>query len=101
MITTTTYAEYDKEYTAFAIKHNKTAERKEYSNIWGDTIRKMICWTDGATWWEITDTDRVEEVEVETEIHGIKVTVKQDVHFRRTEYWSTENSRSRFFYEKA
>lgn len=70
---TVTFAEFDKEYTAFAIKHNKKAERKEYSVMSDGIIRKTVCWSDGATWWEITDTEYSEEVEVE--VRGIKAMV--------------------------
>lgn len=94
---TTTFAEFDKEYTAFAIKHNKKAERREYTNLIDGMIRKTVCWSDGATWWEITETNYSETVEVE--VHGIKVNV--EIPMRRTEYWSTEDSRSKYFYERA
>lgn len=99
-MTTTTFAEFDKEYTAFALKHNKKAERREYSQLENGIIRKTVCWSDGATWWEVTETNLSEEVEVETEIHGIKVTVKANIPLRRTEYWSTESGTSKYFYER-
>lgn len=94
---TTTFAEFDKEYTAFAIKHNKKAERKEYTDMTDGVIHKTVCWSDGATWYEITETDYSEEVEIE--VRGIKV--KVNIPMRRTEYWSTEDSKSKYFYEKA
>lgn len=94
---TVTFAEFDKEYTAFAIKHNRKAERREYTDLVDGLIRKMVCWSDGATWWEITETNYSEEVEIE--VHGIKVTV--NVPLRKTEYWSTEDSESKYFYERA
>lgn len=94
---TTTYAEFDKEYTAFAIKHNRKAERKEYTNMTDGIIRKVICWSDGATWYEVTETEYSEEAEVE--VHGVKV--KVNVPLRKTEYWSTEDSKSKYFYTKA
>lgn len=97
-MTTTTFAEFDKEYTAFAIKHNKKAERHEdtYMDEHG-MIHKTVYWDDGATWYEITETEYSENVEIE--VHGIKMTV--NVPMRRTEYWSTEKATSRYFYEKA
>lgn len=97
-MTTTTFAEFDKEYTAFAIKHNKKSDRHEYTYMDEDgIIRKTVCWGDGATWWENTETEYTETVEIE--VHGVKMAVK--VQMRRTEYWSTEDSHSKYFYEKA
>ncbi len=93
----TTFAEFDREYTAFAIKHNKKAERKEYTEMTDGVIRKMVCWEDGATWYEVTETNYSEQVEVE--VHGITMTVT--LPLRRTEYWSTDDSKSKYFYEKA
>lgn len=94
---TTTFADFDREYTAFAIKHNKKAERTEYTQMKDGVIHKMVAWTDGATWWEITDTNYSEEVEIE--VRGIKT--KVTVQLRKTEYWSTEDSKSKYFYERA
>lgn len=94
---TTTFAEFDKEYTAFARKHNAKAERKEYTQMGNGVIRKMVCWSDGATWWEVTETEHAEDVEIE--VHGVKMTVT--VPMRKTEYWSTENGKSKHFYERA
>ena len=94
---TTTFAEFDKEYTAFAKKHNAKAERREYTSFEHGIIRKMICWSDGATWWEVTETEYSENVEIET--HGIKVNV--NVPLRKTEYWNTESGGSKYFYERA
>ena len=96
-MTTTTFAEFDKEYTAFAIKHNKKAERREYTELTDGVIHKMVCWSDGATWYEVTETKYSEQVEVE--VHGINVNV--NIPMRRTEYWNTEDSRSKYFYERA
>lgn len=95
-MTTVTFAEFDKEYTAFAIKHNKKAERFEETYMTNGVIHKIVSWSDGATWWEITETEYSEEVEIE--VHGIKV--KVNVPLRKTEYWSTE-SKSKYFYERA
>lgn len=94
---TTTFAEYNREYTAFAIRHNEKAERREYTSLIDGIIRKTVCWSDGATWWEVTETEYCEEVEVE--VHGIKARVS--VPLRKTEYWSTEDGCSKYFYEKA
>lgn len=98
---TVTFAEYDKEYTAFAIKHNKKAERREYTQMTNGIIRKTVCWSDGATWWEITETNFSETVEVEVEAHGIKAKASIPIPMRKTEYWSTESGASKYFYEKA
>ena len=94
---TTTWEEFDKEYTAFARKHNAKAERKESSILEGNMILKTVTWTDGAAWWEVTECEVWEEVEVE--IHGLKI--KVSVPFRRTEYWSTESGGSKYYYTNA
>jgi hypothetical protein len=41
-----------------------------------------------------------EEVEAEVEVHGLKVKVHQTVKFLRTEFWSTKDAESKFYYEK-
>ena len=99
-MTTTTFAEFDKEYTAFARKHNAKAERREYTSLANGIIRKTICWSDGATWWEVTETELSEKVEAEVEIHGIKVRISERVPLRKTEYWSTESGTSKYYYER-
>ena len=96
-MTNVTFADFDREYTAFAIKHNKKSERREYTSLENGIIRKMICWEDGATWYEVTDTEYSEVVEVN--VHGIICHVT--VQLRKTEYWSTEDSASKCFYEGA
>ena len=96
-MTTTTFADFDREYTAFAIKHNKKAERFEETRMDNGVIHKIVSWSDGATWWEITETEYSEEVEIE--VRGVKV--KVNVPLRKTEYWSTESGKSKYFFEKA
>ena len=97
MARTTTYSDFDKEYTAFARKHNAKAERYEFSSLRDNTIHKTVSWSDGAIWWEITECEYFEQVEVI--VHGIEMTVS--VPLRRTEYWSTEDPESKYFYQKA
>ena len=97
---TTTYAEFDKEYRAFAIKHNRKANRSEETWMDGSRIYKIVTWTDGAQWFEITETDIVEKVKADVEVHGLKITIEEEIPLRKTEYWSTEKSISRYFYRK-
>lgn len=96
-MTVTTFAEFDKEYTAFAKKHNAKAERYEETRMTNGVIHKIVSWSDGATWWEITETEYSEDVEVE--VRNVKV--KVNVPLRKTEYWNTETGHSKYFYERA
>lgn len=79
----------------FMAKH--TCERKVYTSPLVDNkYHKDYCYSDGANWSEITEL--VEEVVVVV-VHSIrtKVTVK----LWKTEYFSTDDSKSRYYYEKA
>jgi hypothetical protein len=51
------------------------------------------------TWYEAMEPVE-EEVEAEVVVHGIAVKIRQTVKFLRTEFWSTKDSRSKFYYEK-
>lgn len=93
---TVTFSDYNDEYIKFALKHNAKSERREYTSLVNGIIHKTVCWEDGATWWEVTETEYSETVEIE--VHGVKA--KVNVPLRKTEYWSTESG-SKYFYERA
>ena len=92
-----TYIEYK---NAFIKKHSKadwsvhTSPMDEY----GQYVKNYI-FTDGAT---LTEINRPvwETVEVETEVKGVKVVIKQDVKLFETEAWNTDDAKSVKFYER-
>ena len=63
------------------------------------TYVKTYVFTDGAV---MTEVNRPvwETVEVEVEVKGVPVTIKQDVKLFETEAWNTDNAMSVKFYEK-
>ena len=94
---TVTYDEYLKELNAFCVKHNKKAECKvATSAMIENCYHKDYMWSDGHNWTEIT-TLVMETAHVE--VHGVTVSV--EVLFYRTEFFSTEDSRSKYLYIKA
>lgn len=92
-----TYLEYKRN---FIEKHSDadwtvhTSPMDEY----GQYVKNYV-FTDGAT---LTEVNRpvYETVEVETEVKGIKVVIKQDVKLMETEAWNTDDAKSVKFYEK-
>jgi len=91
-----TMREYDESKTAFFRKHYGENGYRESSKLEGDIIRKIYCFEDGATWYEVT---MPEYVTIENEIHGIRV--KSTHRLYSTEVWDTENSISRKLWEAA
>lgn len=90
------FREYQEDLKAFCEKHNKNSECTIVTSPFtNNQYHKSYMYSDGATFTEINE--RIFE-EIETEIHGIKV--KTMVELFRTEYWSTDNSRSNFVYER-
>ena len=93
---TVTFREYQEDLIAFCQKHNKKAEcRVETSPFENNQYHKNYLYSDGATFTEINE---IVYEEVEIEVHGIKV--KTTVELFRTEYYSTDNSKSKFVYQK-
>lgn len=91
-----TYDEYMNEKVAFVQKHNKKAECRVYTSpMENNRYHKEYCWDDGHEWDEITEL--IQE-DVDVVAHGL--TFKVSVNFWRTEFWSTENSISKFLFEK-
>lgn len=84
----------------FIKKHNEadwsvhTSPMDEYGQY-----TKSYVFTDGATLTEI-NRPVYETVEVETEVKGIKVVIKQDIKLMETEAWNTDDAKSVKFYEK-
>ena len=95
MAATMTMKQYNDSKAAFYRKHYGERGYRERGGVEGETIRKAVCFDDGAVWNEVTEP--VYET-VEVEAHGLKFKVQ--VKLYRTEVWDTENSVSRYLYER-
>ena len=94
---TVTYEEYCKDLNSFVDKHSRKYDFKVYTSPFeNNQYRKTVCFEDGSVFTEINEMDVVEDVEVE--VHGLKI--KTEVHLIRHEYWSTDDSSSKYWYEK-
>lgn len=93
----TTYEQYMEELTKFSQKHNNKSELTIFTSPMVDNkYHKDYSWTDGANFYE--ENELITEM-VDVTIHGI--TIKVAVEFWRTEYWSSEDSSSKYYYSKA
>lgn len=90
------YEEYTKQKRDFFIKHTCDTDNVEEWNNPSDhgTLMKRFVFGDGACWFECSD--RVFETGT-VHLHGYEIHRK--VEFFRTEFWSTDNSRSQYYYE--
>lgn len=92
---TVTYEEYDKDKRNFFKKHNNdfkvtTSPMDEYGRYF-----KEYSFSDNAVWYEsMSPTYEKGTVEIK------KVSVEVQVKMFRTEYWNTEDSKSKFYYQK-
>ena len=85
---------------AFIQKHSKDDWTVDTSSMDADgKYCKTYNFTDGAQLIEI-NRPVYETVEVEVEVKGIKVTIKDTVKLFETEAWNTDNAHSVKFYEK-
>ena len=91
-----TYLDYKR---AFIQKHSKADWKVETSAMDADgKYVKYYNFTDGA---QLIEVNRPvwETAEVETEVKGIKVIIRQEVKLLETEAWNTDNATSVKFYE--
>ena len=95
-MTELTMKEYNDQKVAFFKKHCDDRGAIESGHTEGETIYKTLSFRDGHHWEEIS-APVYETVEIEK--HGIKLVMR--VKFYRTEFWDSENSTSRYLYEKA
>ena len=92
-----TYLDYKRN---FINNHKKADWTVETSAMDADgKYHKTYIFTDGA---QLIEVNRPiwETVEVETEVKGIKVVIKEKVKLFETEAWNTDNATSVKFYEK-
>ena len=93
---TVTYKEYMEDLQKFIQKHSKKYDHKVYTSAFVDNqYHKTYTFEDGSQFTEINEMDVVEKVEVSA--HGLTFTV--DVHYIRHEYWSTDDSVSKYWFE--
>lgn len=92
------YEEYAEDLTRFINKHSIKSKLTEIwtSQFENNMYRKAYMFEDGAEFWEV---NRVIYERAASEIKGIRFTV--DVKLIEHEYWSTDDSKSRYWYEKA
>lgn len=92
-----TYLDYKR---AFIQKHSKADWTVDTSSIdeYGKYC-KTYTFTDGAQLIEV-NRPVYETVEIETEVKGVKVTLKEVVKLFETEAWNTDNANSVKFYER-
>lgn len=92
---TVNYESYSNEKKAFFKKHDNdfrcdTSSMDEYGRYW-----KTYIFEDGAQWYEAMSPEYVSQ---EVEIKMCKMTI--EVKMFRTEFWSSDNATSKFYYEK-
>ena len=92
---TVTYKEYNEMKKNFFAKHKfdfrtDTSSLDEY-----DRYHKEYIFSDGAMWYEVMSPEW-EEAEVEVRYVKVKVSVK----LFRTEFWSSDNAESNYYYDK-
>ena len=91
---TITWNEYNTQKAAFYAKHG---EGKESSELGADgSIYKTVGFKDGAVWYELGEDITEKDIVMR---HGIWT--EATFHFRRYEVWDTENSASRYLYQRA
>lgn len=95
---TVSYETYRADKEAFLKKHPDwtvdTSSMDEYGRY-----SKQYMSTDGAIFTEEM-YPCWETAEAKVELHGVIVTLKDDIKFMRIEYYSTDDSQSRYYYER-
>lgn len=93
-MTVTNNKEYEYEKYGFLRKHELKDVITSQMDEYGVYHKEYIC-EDGAIWYEVMspvyekDTVEIKRVQVEVEVKML-----------RTEYWSSDNAESKFYYEK-
>lgn len=91
---TVNYKQYESEKVAFLKKHSwidcSTSPMDEY----GRYHKEYIC-EDGSIWYEVMGPEMVSEV-----VEIKKAQVKVEVKMFRTEFWSSDDSSSKYYYEQ-
>ena len=93
---TATYREYNDAKKAFVIAHMEHDMKIHTSSLdENNSYHKEYCFDDGSTFYEVMTR---EFNKVPVLIHGIEFSV--NVELLKTEFWSSDDSVSRYYYEK-
>lgn len=93
----TSYEEYQEEQKEFLAKRLEKGLSMNLttSELFGDTYSKTKSFEDGSTWWEVIRKKTVyQDVEIKKAIVQVKVEMQE------VEYWNTDCSESKYWYEK-
>lgn len=88
-----TYQEYNDEKQAFFRKHKNDYELETQGGS-AEYYRKTYAFKDKAVWYEVMMKQTVSE---RVEVYKCNVNVELDM--LQTEYWSSDDSKSKFYYE--
>lgn len=88
------YNTYNEEKKAFFKKHHNLNCETSSMDCFGRT-HKMYIFEDGSKWYEIISPEHISQ---EVKIKTCKITV--EVKRLKTEFWSTDDSFSKYYYEK-
>lgn len=96
---TVKYEEYIQDKQAFFNKHDneftiQTSSMDEYSRY-----HKEYIFDDGAIWYESYSPEWFTQT-VEVDVKGVAIKTDVEVKLFRTEFWNTDNSSSKYYYEK-
>lgn len=96
---TVSYITYKYEKDMFFKKHKydfetNTSPMDEYGKY-----HKTYVFKDGAVWYETMFPEYVKQ-EIETEIKFIKIKTEIEIKMFVIEFWNTDNSKSKKYYEK-
>lgn len=92
---TVSYKEYNEDKKRFFKKHKNDFQCETSPMDGYGRYYKVYSFADGAQWYEnMSPTYETAEVEIKM------VTVKVEVKMFRTEYYSTDDSTSKYYYEK-
>lgn len=89
-------SEYENDKQAFFSSHRNDWKQSTHGNS-AEDYQKTYAFSDGAVWYESMTKETVEEL-VYLETYKCSIKVRVDV--MRIEYWSTDDSRSKCYYEQ-
>ncbi len=96
---TVTYKDYNNDLIKFCQKHSKHELRVYTSPFIDNQYIKSWYYSDGSEFHEVNQ-NVTEVVTVPVEIHGIKLDKTFEIKLVKHEYWSSDNSVSKYWYEK-
>lgn len=87
--------EYNNSKEAFFKKHNNDFKCSTSPLCENGKYHKEYVFEDGAVWYEVIG---VEYVKTSVEVKFVQVEV--EVRLYKTEFWNTDDSKSKYYYEK-